>query len=140
MNYVICHFIRGYLAPLLPYEMCSIRPISLQIYNLESWKQYLCGFFCTFQVYEETEKLKADVSSYVQASSAQSNEKLLTDNYVKLNVAKMLSNNTKMYFSGGDSLLGASLSKIFGGVVNPNQKMCYLHTNILKIQRNMTNL
>lgn len=72
------------------------------------------------EVYEETEKLKADVSSYVQASSAKSNEKLLTDNYVKLNVAKMLSNNTKMYFSGGDSLLGASLSKIFGGVVNPN--------------------
>ena len=56
----------------------------------------------------------------MQASSAQSNEKLLTDNYVKLNVAKMLSNNTKMYFSGGDSVLGASLSQIFGGVVNPN--------------------
>lgn len=88
-----------------------------------------------FQVYEETEKLKADVSSYVQASSAKSNEKLLTDNYVKLNVAKMLSNNTKMYFSGGDSVLGASLSKIFGGVVNPNQKMCYLHTNILHTKK-----
>ena len=69
-----------------------------------------------FQVYEETEKLKADVSSYVKASDAKSNENLLTDNYVKLNVAKLLSNNTKMYFSGGDSVLGSVLGKVFGAV------------------------
>ena len=67
-------------------------------------------------MYEETEKLKADVSSYVKASDAKSNENLLTDNYVKLNVAKLLSNNTKMYFSGGDYVLGSVLGKVFGAV------------------------
>ena len=88
----------------------------------KNWKYCIYDSLDTyifFQVYEETEKLKADVSSYVKASDAKSNEKLLTDNYVKLNMAKMLSNNTKMYFSGGDSVLGAVLGKVFG-TVNPN--------------------
>ena len=65
-------------------------------------------------MFEETESMKADVSSYVKASEAKSNEALLTDNYVKMNLGKMLSNNTKMYFSGSDSVLGSVFSTIFG--------------------------
>ena len=44
-------------------------------------------------VYEETNRMKADVSSYVKKSEANSNQELLTDQYVKLQVAKLLSNN-----------------------------------------------
>lgn len=65
------------------------------------------------QVFEETERMKADVSSYVIASEAESNQKLLTDNYVKLNLAKSLGNNTKMYFSGPDSVLGSIMGQVF---------------------------
>ncbi len=61
--------------------------------------------------------MKADVSSYVQASQAESNKELLTDNYVKLEMGRMLSNQTKMYFSGGDSVMGSVLGQIF----NPNR-------------------
>ena len=70
------------------------------------------------EVYEETNKMKADVSSYVKKSDANSNQELLTDQYVKLQVAKLLSNNTKMYFSGGDSVLGSVLGQVFGNVNN----------------------
>lgn len=66
------------------------------------------------KLYEETEKMKADVSSFVAASQANSNKDLLTDNYVKLQLGQMLANNTKMYFSGSDSIMGAVLGKIFG--------------------------
>ena len=66
------------------------------------------------EVYEETNKMKADVSSYVKKSDANSNQDLLTDQYVKLQVAKLLSNNTKMYFSGGESVLGSVLGQVFG--------------------------
>jgi hypothetical protein len=58
-------------------------------------------------------QLHADVSSYVAASDAKSNEGLLTDNYVKLETAKMMVNNTKMFFSGTDSVVGSMLSQIF---------------------------
>ena len=70
------------------------------------------------EVYEETNKMKADVSSYVKKSDANSNQELLTDQYVKLQVAKLLSNNTKMYFSGGESVLGSVLGQVFGNVNN----------------------
>ena len=69
-------------------------------------------------VYEETNRMKADVSSYVKKSEANSNQELLTDQYVKLQVAKLLSNNTKMYFSGGESVLGSVLGQVFGNVNN----------------------
>ena len=70
------------------------------------------------EVMEETEKLKADVSSYVAEQEADSNKELLTENYVKLKVAKYLSNNTKMYFSGEDAALGSVLGQVFGNLNN----------------------
>ena len=65
------------------------------------------------EVFEETRRMEADVSSYVSASQANSNKELLTDNYIKLQLGQLLSNNTKMYFSGADSVLGSVLQKIF---------------------------
>jgi len=58
-------------------------------------------------------RIQADVSSYVSLSEAESNKELLSDNYVKLQIAKSFGNNTKMYFSGGDSALGAILGSVF---------------------------
>ena len=72
------------------------------------------------EVYEETNRMKADVSSYVKKSEANSNQELLTDQYVKLKIAQTLSNNTKMYFSGGDSVLGSVLGQVFGNLNNNN--------------------
>ena len=68
------------------------------------------------EIYEETNRMKADVSSYVKKSEANSNQELLTDQYVKLKIAQTLSNNTKMYFSGGDSVLGSVLGQVFGNL------------------------
>ena len=56
------------------------------------------------------------------ASEAESNRELLTDNYVKLHIAKALMNNTKMYFSGGDSVLGSLLGQVFSPGNNNNKK------------------
>ena len=57
-------------------------------------------------------KIMADVSSYVDNSKAESNQKLLTDNYIKLQLARSIANNTKMFFSGENSALGAVLSQL----------------------------
>ena len=43
---------------------------------------------------------------------AEANDALYTDKYIKLNMAKSLSNNTKFYFSGQQSELGSLLNKI----------------------------
>ena len=51
-------------------------------------------------------RAEADASSYVDNSKAKSNQKLLTDNYIKLKLAKSLADNTKMFF------LGAILSQL----------------------------
>ena len=53
------------------------------------------------------------MSSYVAESSAKSNVDLLSDNYVKLETARMMVNNTKMFFSGSDSVVGSILGNIF---------------------------
>ena len=58
-------------------------------------------------------KAEADASSYVDNSKAESNQKLLTDNYIKLQLAKSLTNNTKRFFSGEESGgIGAILSQL----------------------------
>ena len=72
------------------------------------------------EIYEETNRMKADVSSYVKQSEANSNQELLTDQYVKLKIAQTLSNNTKMYFSGGDLVLGSVLGQVFGNLDRNN--------------------
>ena len=44
------------------------------------------------------------------ASQAENNKELLSDQYIKMELAKSLAKNTKMYFSGQDSALGGVLN------------------------------
>jgi hypothetical protein len=64
-------------------------------------------------IWMDKKKNEADASTYVQESEANSNKLLLTDEYIRLQVAKSMMNNTKMFFSGTDSVMGSVLSQIF---------------------------
>ncbi len=65
-------------------------------------------------IFSASKRNEADTLSYMQAKEASSNELLHTDAYVRLEVARALSNNTKMYFSGEDGILGGVLGRVFG--------------------------
>jgi hypothetical protein len=59
-------------------------------------------------------KNEADAKFYVVQREAEANRQLLTDQYIRLNVAKSIANNTKMYFSGTDGLVGSFLANVLG--------------------------
>jgi len=61
---------------------------------------------------KEAEENDANILKYRIETEAAANSALYTDQYVKLNLAKQLSNNTKFYFSGEQSSLGSLFSKI----------------------------
>ena len=61
---------------------------------------------------KEAEENNANILKYRIETEAAANTKLYTDQFVKLNLAKQLSNNTKFYFSGEQSSLGSLFSKI----------------------------
>ena len=65
-------------------------------------------------ILKEREENKANVENYRKSKDAEANAKLYTKDYVRLEIAKALSNNTKFFFSGESSPLGAVLSKILG--------------------------
>merc|ERR1712025_497906 len=54
----------------------------------------------------------ADIAKYAKDKEAAGNTELFSPEYVKLQLAKSLANNTKFFFSGQDSLLGGLLTKI----------------------------
>ena len=56
----------------------------------------------------------ADIAKYKKEQEAEANKALFTPEYVQLNLASKLSDNTKMYFSGETSPLGAVMDKILG--------------------------
>ena len=56
-------------------------------------------------------KYKVSVSLIQEAEA---NNALYTQEYIKLNLAKSLSNNTKFYFSGQKSELGSLFNRILG--------------------------
>lgn len=62
---------------------------------------------------KESKQAEADVKNYAKTKEAEANQKLYTADYVKLEMAKELSKNTKFYFSGKESALGGLLSQIF---------------------------
>ena len=55
-----------------------------------------------------------DIEKYKIEKEAEANKALYTPEYVQLNLAKSMSNNTKYYFSGQESALGGLMTKIFG--------------------------
>ena len=56
----------------------------------------------------------ADVDNYKKTKEAEANQRLYTSDYVRLEMAKNLASNTKFFFSGDQSPLGAVLAKIMG--------------------------
>lgn len=56
----------------------------------------------------------ANIEKFKLEKKAEANKLLLTKEYIQLNVAQSLSNNTKYFFSGEESILGSLLSKMFG--------------------------
>ncbi|XP_023335671.1 erlin-2 [Eurytemora carolleeae] len=63
---------------------------------------------------KEKEENLANIEMYRIEKEAEANTKLYTEPYIKLNLAKQLSSNTKFYFSGETSPLGAIFEKIIG--------------------------
>ena len=60
------------------------------------------------------EKNVADYENYKKIKESEANQKLYTSDYVRLELAKSLATNTKFFFSGDQSPLGAVLAKIMG--------------------------
>merc|ERR1711892_1369838 len=66
------------------------------------------------EIKKEAENNEADIFKYKLEKGAEANDALYTQEYIKLNLAKSLSNNTKFYFSGQKSELGGLFTKILG--------------------------
>jgi regulator of protease activity HflC (stomatin/prohibitin superfamily) len=67
------------------------------------------------EIQKEKENTKADIEKYKLEQEALGNVDLYSNNnFVKLSLAKALSNNTKFYFSGQQSELGALFNQILG--------------------------
>jgi len=60
------------------------------------------------------EENSANIDKYKIEKEAEANKALYTQEYVQLNMAKSMANNTKYYFSGQESILGGLMTKIFG--------------------------
>lgn len=65
------------------------------------------------QIRKEKEESIADIAKYKATKEAESNTLLYTDQYVQLEMAKSLTQNTKLYFSGQNSEIGALMGNIF---------------------------
>merc|ERR1712110_315190 len=72
---------------------------------------------------------EANIKAYAIEKEAEANRKLLTAEYVKLNMAKAISPNTKYYFSGEKGIVSGLLSKILDSTI-----MCLKdkHLSVLK--------
>ena len=66
------------------------------------------------EIIKDREENQANVDAYKKEKSAQANKQLYSPDYVKLEMAKALSQNTKFYFSGETSPLGSLLNKLLG--------------------------
>jgi len=63
---------------------------------------------------------EADMALYRAQQEATANNLLLTDQYIRLEAFRSMASNTKYYFSGDDSLVGAMLSGIFDDGIGVN--------------------
>ena len=68
----------------------------------------------TNAIIKEREENQANVENYRKTQEAEANARLYTKDFVRLEMAKSLSENTKFFFSGESSPLGAVLTKIMG--------------------------
>ena len=65
-------------------------------------------------IIKEKEENQANVDNYKKTKEADANKRLYTKEFIRLQMAKSLSQNTKFFFSGESSPLGAVLAKIMG--------------------------
>ena len=66
------------------------------------------------EIVKERENSLADVEAYKKVKQAEANKELYSEQYIRLEMAKALSNNTKFFFSGETSVLGGILQKVMG--------------------------
>jgi len=64
------------------------------------------------EIKKAAEENDANIKKYKKESEAVANKNLYTPEYVQLQLANALANNTKFYFSGDNSALGSIFSKI----------------------------
>merc|ERR1719242_1665360 len=64
------------------------------------------------EIIKDREQNLANITAYAKEKAAEANKLLFTDEYVKLEMARSLTNNSKFYFSGETSPLGGLLTKI----------------------------
>ena len=65
-------------------------------------------------IIKEREENQANINQYKKEQEAEGNKKLYSEDYVRLQMGKALSQNTKFYFSGESSPLGAIFTKLLG--------------------------
>lgn len=65
-------------------------------------------------IIKNSEENLANVNAYTKEKEAEANKLLYSPEYVQLELAKSMSQNTKLFFSGDQSPLGALLNKILG--------------------------
>jgi len=66
------------------------------------------------EIKKAAENNEAQIAKYKLEKEAEANDQLYTEEYIKLNLAKSLSNNTKFYFSGQQSEIGSLFNRILG--------------------------
>merc|ERR1712111_186883 len=62
--------------------------------------------------YRLEEENKADVLKYKKEKEAEGNKLVFTDEYLKIHMSQVFSNNSKLYFSGDDTPFGAIFNKL----------------------------
>lgn len=66
------------------------------------------------EIVKKKEENLANIEKYKIEKQAEANKALYTQEYVQLQMARSLSNNTKLYFSGENSVMGGLLNKFLG--------------------------
>lgn len=66
------------------------------------------------EIIKRAEENLANVNAYKKEKEAEANKQLYSQEYIALELSKSMSQNTKFYFSGETSPLGAVMDKILG--------------------------
>ena len=64
-------------------------------------------------ILKERQENEANILKYSKEKEAEGNDNLYTDKYVQMSVAKSLSSNAKIFFSGDNSALAGVMNAIF---------------------------
>ena len=99
------------LEPLLSFDSFKFIISIIQVLQKEGEKNLS---MLENEIVKRREESNADVAHYQKVKQAEANSQLYTQQYVQLEMAKSLSKNTKFFFSGENSVLGALLKNVMG--------------------------